>query len=142
MMTTPKEYLKQYRRITEQIRQLDNDVAELMEERSSIQIRTDGMPGGNEVAKRVEELAIRIVDLEKQNLAKRNELLSKREEVRQIILAVPNAKLSKLLDLRYVHGKTWEEIADEIETATRHVYRLHGLALLEAGKVMEEQKKI
>ena len=134
---TAKEYLRQYRRLTESLRQLESDLRKLEEERDSIQIRADGMPGSGSVSKRVENLAVRIIDQQRRTMVRREKVLAKREEIRSVIMLVPDPKLSRLLDLRYVEGMKWEEISQEMVIDLRYIYRLHGRALQEADKVLQ-----
>lgn len=133
---TAKEYLRQYRKMSESLRQIESDLMRLEEERDSIQIRADGMPGSGRVSKRVESLAVRIIDLQRRIMARREKLLVKREEIRNVILLVPDPKLSRLLDLRYIEGMKWEEISKEMVIDLRYIYRLHGRALQEADRVL------
>ena len=134
---TAKEYLRQYRHLTESLRQLESDLRKLEEERDSIKIRADGMPGSGSVSKRVETLAVRIIDLQRRTMVRREKVLAKREEIRSVIMLVPDPKLSRLLDLRYVEGMKWEEISQEMVIDLRYIYRLHGRALQEADKVLQ-----
>lgn len=138
---TAKEYLRQYRKLTESLRQLESDLRKMEEERDSIQIRADGMPGSSNVSKRVESLAIRITDLQRRTMARREKLLAKREEIRAVIMLVPDPKLSRLLDLRYVEGMKWEAIAENMGVEVRHIYRLHGRALQEADKILPNYER-
>lgn len=58
------------------------------------------------------------------------ELYKVKTEIDKAIDKVPNSKLRRLLKLRYIDFKTWEDIADEMNYALRHIMRLHGKALI------------
>ena len=54
------------------------------------------------------------------------------EEVRKridMIQRLDNNAYVRVLTLRYIDGKRWEEIAEELHYSFRHVTRLHGEAL-------------
>ena len=136
---TAKEYLKQYRRYTEKIRQLDQELKILEEERDSIQIKADGMPSNHNISKRVEQIAIKIADLQTRALDERVKYLEKRAEVRQVILMVPDDKQSEVLDLRYIQGKRWDEIAHMMGFGERQIYRFHGYGLLQVEKIINSR---
>jgi DNA-directed RNA polymerase specialized sigma subunit len=51
--------------------------------------------------------------------------------------AVEEARLREVLELYYIDGFTWEQVAQRMELDPRWVFRLHGKALLRV-KVPEE----
>ena len=66
-----------------------------------------------------------------------NKLYSVKKEIDLTIEAVPDAKLKRLLKLRYIDFKTWEKIAEHLDFAdVRWVYVLHGRALKEVRKIL------
>lgn len=133
---TAKEYLKLFRAYTEKIRQLENDLKTLEAERDNIRILADGMPSTGKISKRVEMIAVKIVDLQERTMEERAKYLEKRAEVRQVILMVPDDRQSRVLDLRYIQGKSWEEIADIMGFGERQIYRFHGYGLLQVEKII------
>ena len=78
---------------------------------------------------RFEELMVRI-DQEAEKWAKarlrcENEVRKRMEQIE----GMDNVLYAKVLTLRYIDGKRWEEIACVIGYSFRHVTRLHGQAL-------------
>ena len=60
-----------------------------------------------------------------------------KKEIDNAIESVPDAKLKRLLKLRYIDFKTWEKIAESLDFAdVRWVYILHGRALKEIKKIL------
>jgi DNA-directed RNA polymerase specialized sigma24 family protein len=43
---------------------------------------------------------------------------------------VEEARLREVLELYYLDGYTWEQVAETMDMSDRHVKRLHGIALL------------
>lgn len=79
----------------------------------------------------VEEVAIKVVELTYQleeQVEKYKELQS---NVIKLIESVPDATQREILDLRYIHFKKWEDIADIMAYDRRQITRLHYKALQE-----------
>ena len=85
---TAKEFLRQYRRLKVQIKQLDLDIMELEESYDSISIDYSGMPHGSGIADRTAQLATRMGQLRMQKLQLRAEALEKCEEIIKVINCV------------------------------------------------------
>lgn len=94
------------------------------------------MPGSvsRDVTKRERAIA-KVIDLEKEIDSQIDELVDAKREIMQLIEQVPKKEYKLLLEMRYVNLYTWEKIAEQMDITIRHVYRLHGSALLEADKV-------
>lgn len=138
---TAKEYLREYRRVTRRVNQIDEEIQRLRAERDSITVKADGMPSGSGISDRVARLAVKIADKETEYIARREELLQMRTEVVETILAVADDKQSQLLYLRYIKGMKWEEIADEMGYYLRHIHRIHGHALPAVQKIIDNFQK-
>ena len=86
---------------------------------------------------RVETAAIGIVDTLRDIDAKigaYNAIVSKAEK---LIDSMPTENYRRILTLRYLCGMSFRSISDEMRYTDRNsVYRAHGYALLEFGKVM------
>ena len=50
-------------------------------------------------------------------------------EIEQAIKAIGNDKQEEVLELRYLHYKKWEEIADIMHYSLANIHILHGKAL-------------
>lgn len=67
-----------------------------------------------------------------------DELYGIKNEVRQLIEQVQDARLRELLMLRYVSIMTWEQIAVTMSYSYMHVCRLHGDALIAADEIYKK----
>lgn len=65
-----------------------------------------------------------------------NELERVRSEIAGAILKLRDERYRRVLFKRYILGKTFREIADEMELSERHVIRLHGHALIAIGDII------
>ena len=94
------------------------------------------MPGSpsRDVARREKAIA-KVIDLEKEIDEQIDELVDTKREINKLIEKIPTKEHKLLLEFRYVNLFTWEKISEQMDITLRHVYRLHGAALLEADKV-------
>lgn len=133
---TAKEYLRQYKLMTARIRNREHDLAELREERESISINLDGMPHGTSLSDKTARLAAQLADAEEEIIELRSEAWSIRMEIVRTLNRIQTPEYNTLLYLRYIEGKTWEQIAVEMHYTFRHTTRLHGDALREVDAVL------
>ena len=67
-------------------------------------------------------------------------LIDKRAEVKtEILTAISKSEKTiyrRILTKKYIEGKTFEVIAEEVKMSDRHVKRLHGWALVEMGGII------
>lgn len=135
---TAKEFLSEYRRLTERIRQLDLAIIKLEAEYDSISVDYSGMPHGSGIADRTASLAIRVTDLKKKKIVKREEALARREEILDVLDLVESPLLSRLLYDRYILFMTWEQVAEDCEKSDKWCRtRLHSNALQCVNKIID-----
>lgn len=123
-----KEILRKYIPLKEEVDKLLDRRRELQSLAEKITPSYNGMPGGGG-GNRMAEAVERMEALDRQ-LCK---ILAKRSaccmQVLGMVENVEDGTLRSLLHLRYIDGKTWEEIAVEMNYSYRQVLRLHGDAL-------------
>ena len=143
---TKKEYLNQAywldRRIDSKLEQLSalKDMA----------TRTTSVMSGEVVShtrnvSSMQDVIVKIITMENEVNADIDRLVDLKAEIMRVIKAVESPEHQTLLELRYRSWYTWEQIADAMGYDVRHVYRLHGEALLRvrvpgsAGKLRESE---
>lgn len=130
-----KEYLRQYRILSEYLRQLEEDIRELEEQCDSVTLQITGMPHASDLKDRTAELAVKLTELHEQALMQREQAWQKRTEIRERINSLGNWRQSRVLYLRYIAGMTWPQIAVEMDyTNMRGLFRMHGRALMSFEK--------
>ena len=82
-----------------------------------------------------EKLLVKIIDLKWEINAEIDELVDTKRELNKFISKIDNSSYRLLLELRYVNLSTWEKIAEIMDVGVRHIYRMHGTALVEADKI-------
>ena len=78
---------------------------------------------------RIEDVIVKIVDLEDEIGASITRLLELKQEIATAIARVENPKYRALLELRYLCFKTWDEIAGELRYERRYVFKVHDRAI-------------
>lgn len=59
-----------------------------------------------------------------------------------VIMQVGNQTHQAILRLRYVEGKTWTAISDEMHYSESRCYALHMLALIEIERILREGNEV
>ena len=127
---TAKEFLRRARdvdrRVDEAQERVDRLRARLEAGRLS---RVTGMPrsGGADWT----ETADRLIELERRVNARTRELVRWKLAAIDAIDQVEEGRLREVLELYYLDGFSWQQVAQRMELSDRHVQRLHGIALLQ-----------
>lgn len=128
---TAKQYLRQLPRLQQHILILSEE----LEERRTRLTSTAAPTLGDRVQSSPKEDAFATAmailadkDIERQELIYIYEEL--RDKIVDQILGLDNTTQSRVLYERYVQGKRWEAIADEMYYSLQHIFRIHGVALI------------
>ena len=133
---TAKEFLRRVRtadrRIDEATERVERIRAKLEAGRMS---SVTGMPrgGGQDWTVTADSL----IELERGVNARIREMCRLKRLAMEAIDQVEEARLREVLELYYIDGMTWEQVAERIGLDLRWVFRLHGRALM-CVKVPEE----
>ena len=136
---TAKEFLRQARsvdrRVDELTERLDRLRAKLESGRMSA---ITGMPRGGSSDWTV--TADRLIELEQRVNRQTREMVRWKLAAIDAIDAMAEDQLREVLELYYIDGFTWEQVAERMALDKRWVFRLHGRALL-LVKVPEEVRE-
>ncbi len=88
----------------------------------------------------MENAVTRLVDLEHEINTDIDKLVALKRELAAFISQVDNQVCKMLLELRYLEGSTWEEVAEQIGYDLRSVYWLHGRTLQELELRLKKQE--
>lgn len=78
---------------------------------------------------RVGRTAAKIADLENEINEEIDRLVDLKCQIREIIAAVPDSIQRTILERHYLLGESWEVIAEKVGYSTRHITRLHNMAI-------------
>ena len=84
------------------------------------------------------DVVARIVDAERELDEKIDRMIELRREIQDTVARVSEDRMRVLLELRYLNGCTWEEIAERMSYSTRNIYNLHAAALKAAAPLVAE----
>ena len=139
---TAKEYLSQAYRLDQRICSKQEQIAALNELSTSCTATMTGMPHNpNRGNSRMADAVCRIVDLQNSIAADMRELVELKREIIETINAVENIDYRLILEKRYISGKSWPEIAVDLNYKMRHLYKLHDAAL-ETVKIPEKMSAV
>ena len=135
-----KEYLSQARLLDQRINIRLEQVTSLrnLAAKASSTL-SDAMPSGTRNVHRMEDIIMRIIDLENEINADIDHLVALKHEIVKVIKSVPNLEYQTLLELRYLCFKSWEQIAVMLGYDLRYTHKLHNRALEEckSAKISE-----
>ena len=127
---TAKEYLGQ-------ARLLDQRIDAKIEQAASLRILatkatstlSDVAPSGTRNVHRMEDIIVKIVDLENEINCDIDSLVDMKREIMNAIHSVRDLDYRTVLEMRYLCFKPWEQIAVEMGCSIDNVYKLHQKAL-------------
>ena len=139
-----KDFFKQVRYAESEIKVINAKIEHFREIGVSISCGTSGSIGNrNRGTSRVELAACGVVDASMDLEAQKREFTAIIARAEHVIQQIPQEKYRRLLDYRYICGKSFRWISDELEyNDPNSVYRAHGFALREAGKIINEEKAV
>ena len=133
---TAKEFLRRARSVDRRVDEAQERVERIRAKLESGRMsKITGLPRGG--AQDWTETADRLIELERRVNARIRELVRWKLAAMDAIDLVDEANLREVLELYYIDGYTWEQVAQRMGLDVRWVYRLHGRALLRV-KVPEE----
>ena len=135
-----KEYLSQSlwldQRVNTKLEQLQ--ILRDLSMRVSANLTVEKVAGGNNKKGHMENTVVRIVDLEKEIRKELERSIAIKAEIMNTISQVDDPIGQIILEMRYINGKGWDEIARDIKFDIRTAFRIHGKAL----KQIEEIRKV
>lgn len=136
-----KEYLSQAlwldKRINSKLEQLE--VLRALATKVSANLREEKVSGGNNTKSHLENTVVKIVDLEREINEDINRLVDIKTEIMDIIARVDDPMSQIILEMRYINGKSWEKIAQDIRFDIRTAFRVHGKALKKVREIKNRQ---
>lgn len=137
-----KEYLSQAlwldQMIVSKLEQLETLKSLAMKVTSSF--AEEKVSGGNTEKSKMESTIVKVIDLENEIGGDFERLVDLKKEIQDAINRVDNINCQLLLEMRYLNGKNWEEIALALGYDRSTVFRIHGKAIKEIKKIKNETK--
>ena len=125
---TAKEFLRRARRVDRRVDEATERVDRLRAKLEAGRMSSiTGMPRGG--AQDWTATADKLIELERRVNERTRELVRWKLMAMDAIDLVDEARLREVLELYYIDGFTWEQVAQRMNYDVRQVFRLHGKAL-------------
>lgn len=85
--------------------------------------------GGSGISDRVGNMTAKLVDMKNALDLERTRCLEERAKALLLICGLPDCRLCEVLTQRYIKGKSWTVISEEMDIAKTWLYKLHTKAL-------------
>lgn len=126
---TAKEFLRRAREVDRRVDEAQERVERLQAKLEAGRMsRITGMPRGGGAD--WTETADKLIELERVVNARTRELVRWKLAAIDAIRGVEEPRLAEVLELYYIDGLRWEDVAKRMGLDQRWVFRLHGRALL------------
>lgn len=138
---TAKEYLKRLKGVDELIETLQQELDSTKAMSEACGMKFDATPsfGTNNISDKTSDLAIRITELQEQLQRYLSEYITKKTVASRIINKMNDNRYQMVLYQYYFKNRTLEGTAGYMNRTYQNVCKLHGNALLEFQKLMEEE---
>lgn len=136
---TAKEFLNQY---LDADRALDCKLEQLARLRAKA-AKVTTIIGGERVqggidGSRLEAIAEKIMDLEREIGERIDDLRQKQSDVESAIVRLDSDRERDVLTLKYIFGYSWDQIIQSSNYSRRQVFRLHGIALKKIDSFLKD----
>ena len=128
---TAKQYLNQIRNLDLRIQSSAEEVMQLRALTENITASFSERVQSSSAGDGFAEIVAKIADLEIEINAMTDELILKKQRVNYEMHNMKNNLYAALLIERYCNGKTWDQIANNLNYDIRYIQKLHGRALQE-----------
>lgn len=127
-----KEYLGKYRESARKSIEISEHLAEL-------RIIAENLKDEEGQNVSLEKAMADLIDARNETAEELERLFELRKEILALINSVPNSTQRTVLYQHYVLGKTWEQVAVNLDYHYVSVCRIHGQALLEIDKLLNSK---
>lgn len=126
---TAENLLQNLRHLAKEVRTLQEQVYIYRQAADGLKaMQLSDMPKAKGAGPDTADAIAKLVDTEKLCIEKILELTIAQNEATKIINCMGNSEHRNILDLRYIVGKSWDDIAVDMDMSLRNVHYLHGQA--------------
>ena len=131
-----KRVLKEYRQLVKRISEKRERIRELYDSatRATPSLEAERVSGTGEHS-RLETAMVRKIDIERQLRNSSENLDKKRAEIERAIDAMGDQREARLLELRYIDGRSWPRVMSMIELSESQSYAVHESALIHFAEI-------
>lgn len=129
-----KQFLKKYQSLLRKERQLEREIESIRSRYTGQAITYSDMPHGTD-QRDLSDYAAEVDDLLRDLEATKWQAIHQYHLIASSVEALEDVREKELLRLKYLQDKTWEEVAVEMHYDIRHIFRIHGQALLDLNVI-------
>ena len=129
-----REFLANYKRIAERIRQVEYQINDIEETLGVKAVNCDSQPHGTGISRVTENTATKLIELREQKKKLIGKLWNQRLTIEQEIYKMSDATYAEILRRRYIQNEKWKDIANALNITKRWAITLHGKALEDLEK--------
>lgn len=123
------------------VKRLDEQLASLRAMREKVTPTMTQAPGGGGTGNRIEELTMRIMELEEEQRRRILSYLGAYHNAQEAIDHLPEDNQKLILSQRYLEGDYWEDIARDMSYSRRQVFRIHDEAIAFLVEILKDDTK-
>lgn len=125
-----RAYLKRYEQKKQKIANLKAQIKRAEEDTRSGGVKIDGLPRAGKINHPTEDAALKLAQIRERLNRKIDRYEAECLEIEETVSMIPDARSEKLLSLKYLDGKKWDKVAEELYYSEAYVRReLHNRAL-------------
>ena len=138
-MVDAKEYFSRATKLDETINSKLQQVAVLRDLalKTTSVLQTDKIQGTKQRSP-MENALVKLMSLEEEINTDIDNLVDLKRELASFVARIDNPSYRLLLELRYLSGRTWDEVAAMMGYEVSWIYRLHKKALKEANRILAD----
>ncbi|MBU5419982.1 DUF1492 domain-containing protein [Acetanaerobacterium sp. MSJ-12] len=122
-------WLSRYRKLGKRVDQKCEELSQWRSRSEKVTSSFSDGPKGGEEGNRLEETVERIIAIEEELNREIDEMVDIRKEIQAAISSLEDCTLEALMEMRYLGGRSWEEIAVALSYNYRWILRLHKKAI-------------
>lgn len=138
---TAKDYMRKIRGMEFKLRGLEEAIIVLDSKRKKITSSWSDIPTASGVSDRAADLTVKLIETQHKYIREWDELIDARNEAEKILARMDDDTHANVLWSYYIRCKTWEQVAVEMGFSESYTYTMHGLALNEFERLMQESSK-
>lgn len=137
---TAKEYLQQAHFMDLRIKDKLKEISAMNDLAVSCTATLSDMPRNTSSgSSRMEEAICNIVDMQNEIADEMDSLVKMKSDIMGTIAQIEDIELRIILEKRYLHKESWEEITSQLNHGRRWVFRLHERALHAVQKILDKK---
>ncbi|MBZ4669577.1 MAG: hypothetical protein JG775_2732 [Defluviitaleaceae bacterium] len=132
-----KEYLSQAIWLDKSIKNKleEKERLESLAQKVTVDITQEKVSGGKSSTSPMENVIVKLIDLSHEINDDIDRLIDLKREILDTISKVNDISYQVLLEMRYISGKSWDDVASIMGYDRSTIFRIHGKALKEVEKI-------